>query len=315
MKEFEILILRYTKIDLSIFDFGNNDIKILDIQSQEFDDYIKNLNPGYHLGNNTFFNLIREEIHNQTRDKKYAIVKSNPLENFDCDKMYKVYDTLLILFPSALQIQYSVQFKEENNFVQKQRMTTLTDNYQSEDQYLDIDNLSLAKIKQLNNLIKIIYPRLDYKNYIGLCYENYYNSFTASHLHFAYITLCMSLENLVHGSQELSYRLKRISAIIAGDTEENCRTIFKNLTSVYTLRSKIVHGETYSTQDVLNKIDYLRGLVSRILVELLLHNVIKNKELGDIITTLGYGYRNLISDSWKYYELNNVNTVNIYNEL
>ncbi|AZB34796.1 MULTISPECIES: HEPN domain-containing protein [Chryseobacterium] len=315
MKEFEILILRYTKEDLSLFDFGDYNIRILDIQSQEFDNYIKELNPKFHGGNNSFFNAIRDEIHNEKRDKKYAIVKNNPLEKFDYHELYKVYDILLVLFPSALQIQYAVHFQEENGFVQRQRMTTLTEKYQSEEKYLVIDNLSETKIERLNNLIKIIYPRLDYKNYIGLCYDNYYNSYTASHLHFAYITLCMSLENLVHGPQELSYRLKRISSIVAGSTVENCSILFKNLTAVYGLRSKIVHGESYSVEDVISKIDYLRGLVSRIIVELLLHNVKKNKDLGDIITTLGYGQRHLISDAWDFYELNDINTVNIYDEV
>lgn len=311
MVTFEIPVLRYTKIDLSIFDFSQYDLKILDIQSEEFEQYIRNLNPNFYPGNNVFFNSIREEIHTD-RDKKYAIIKNNPLVDYDVNMIYKVFDILLILFPSALQIQYSVNFQEENGFVQRTRMVTLTDKYQPEDKYLDIDNLSVAKIANLNKLIKLIYPRLVFTNYIGLCYDNYYNSFTASHEHFSYITLCMSLENLVNGPQELSYRLKRTSSIIAGNNLTNCKILFKNLTVVYNLRSKIVHGETYSQRDVLEKIEYLRGLVSRIIVELLIHNIENNKILGDTITTLGYGQRAMISEEWEFFELNEINTQKIY---
>jgi len=307
MKKFEIPILRYTKFDLSLFDFSDDDIKILDIQSDEFKEYIRNLNPGFESGNNSFFNLIREEIHSD-RDKKFAIVKNNPLESFDIQSIYKVYDILLILFPSALQLQYSIHFQEEDGFVQRTIMTTLTDKYQDEDKYLDIDNLSLTKIRNLNKLIKIIYPRLKFDKYIGLCYDNYYNSYTASHLHFSFITLCMSLENLVDGPQELSYRLKRITTILTGDNIENCKVIFKNLTKIYTLRSKIVHGDTFSTADIYKRIDYLRGIVSRVIVELLLHNIEKNSELGEIITAIGYGDRSKVSKNWEFYPLNNVNT-------
>ncbi len=311
MTTFEIPILRYTKIDLSIFDFSQQDIKILDIESDEFNEYIKNLNPDFYGGNNNFFNSIREEIYSE-RDKKYAIIKNNPLINYNVDEIYKVFDILLILFPSAIQIQYSVHFQEEHSFTQRTRMVTLTDKYQAEEKYLDIDNLSVAKIANLNKLIKLIYPRLIFTNYIGLCYDNYYNSFTASHTHFSYITLCMSLENLVNGPQELSYRLKRNSAVIAGHNTLTGQILFKNLTKVYNLRSKIVHGETFSQRDVIEKIGYLRGLVSRIIVELLIHNIEKNIDLGDIITTLGYGQRQMISTTWEFFDLNDINTIKIF---
>ncbi len=313
MRKFSILILRYTKIDLSVFDFNDFDIKILDVESDEFDEYIKKLNPDFYNANKSLLTIVREDIYTE-RDKKYAIIKNKPLESFEIDNLYKVYDILLTLFPSALQIQYSFDFKENEGFIQRQKLVTLTDKYHPEERYLDIDNLSPSKVSNLKKLIKIIHPRLDFSNYIGLCYVNYYNSFTASHLHFSFITLCMSLENLVSGPQELSYRLKRASSILAGDNIENCKILFKNLTNIYNLRSKIVHGESFNPSSLIPKIDYLRGLISRIIVELLLHNIKTNKDLGDAITVLGYGQRDQLSTGWEFYELNDINTKKIYDD-
>lgn len=313
VKIFEIPVLRYSKIDLSIFDFSDFDIKILDIESDEFGEYIRNLYKGFYPGSISFFKDIEEEPHSQ-KYKRYAIIKNNPLSDFETDKILKVYCTLLLLFPSALQVQYSVHFGDDDGT----RWTTKVPypyggESKSEDEYLKIDNYSQSKLYNVNKLIKVIYPRFNFENYIGLCYMNYYNSFTASHLHFSYTSLCISLENLVHGKGELTYRIRRIAAIIAGNSKEDCKIIFNNLNIIYDLRSKIVHGDTYKSNDILNKIDYLRGFISRIIIELLVHNVEKNEDLNEIITSLGYGQRNLISTGWEFYELNEINTSKIYN--
>ena len=296
---FEIPVLKNSTYNLSKFDFSEFSIRILNIQSDEFKEYIKNLNPGFEKGNFSFFDLITENIHNEL-DSRFAIIKDN-YKQFSKQEIYNVYTILLILFPSGLQLENIVHFVEEENFVQRSSMSSLETKYTTIDNYLYFDDEFL---EEANEFINLVFQRINFNNYIGLSIENYLNSFNVSHLHFSYITLCMSLENLISGNQELSYRLKRTMSILCGNTEENSSLIFKNLGKIYNLRSKIVHGEIYKAQDIYTKIEYLQSLVSRTLIELLIHNISTNKDLDILITSLGFGQRNRLSENWKLYKIN-----------
>ncbi len=296
---FEIPILKNSTYDLSKFDFSVASIRILNIQSDEFKEYIRNLNPKFEGGNFSFFDSVIQKIHHDY-DSRYAILKDD-YKQFSKQEIYNVHILLLILFPSGLQIDSVVHFIEENDFVQRNYMSTLENVYIDVDNYLYFDDMFLD---EANEYINLVFKNIDYKNYIGLSIENYVTSFTVSHLHFSYITLCMSLENLISGSQELSYRLKRTTAIICGNTEDNSTMIFKNLGKIYGLRSKIVHGENYTPQEIYTKIEYLQNLVSRVLIELLIHNIPTNKELDNLTTILGFGQRNRLSANWKLFKIN-----------
>jgi len=307
---FEIPIIKNTRYDLSKFDFSTSSLKILNVQSEEFKEYIKNLNPKFESANFNFFKSIIEKNHSQT-DNRYAIVKDN-YRDFSKQEVYNVYTLLLILFPSGLKIESIVHFVETNNFVQRDYMSSLENQYVNSDYYLNFDDEFLD---EANEFIGLVFKRINHDNYIGLSIENYLNSFTVSHLHFAYLALCMCLENLIVGSQELSYRLKRTTAILCGNTEDHSSIIFKNLNKIYGLRSKIVHGEIYSSQEIYTKIEYLQNIVSRVLIELLIHNIPTNKELDTIITKLGFGQRNQISNDWKLYKINVITFYKIRTEL
>lgn len=295
---FEIPILKNSDYDLSKFDFSFAAIRILEIQTKEFEEYIKELNPKFESANFSFFKHIIEETHGV--EKRFAIVFDD-YRKFNKQEIYNVHILLLILFPSGLQIDSIIHFQEDNEFVQRSSMSTLENRYVSADDYLYFDDEFLP---EANEYIKKVFKNINYKNYIGLSIENYINSFNASHLHFSYIALCMSLENLISGSQELSYRLKRTVSILCGNSEKKSTIIFKNLGKIYNLRSKIVHGEIYSDREIFIKIEYLQNLVSRVLIELLIHNIESNKDLDTIMTALGFGQRNQISEQWKLYKIN-----------
>lgn len=296
---FEIPVLKNSAYDLSKFDFSSASIRILNIQSDEFKDYIRALNPGFEGGNFAFFNSIIKEIHYPI-DSRYVVVKSNYKE-FSKEEIYNVHLLLLILFPSGLQVESIVHFIDEENFVQRSYISSLETSYCAEENYLNFDDDFLD---EANEFINLSFSRINFKNYVGLSIENYINSFNVSHLHFSYIALCMSLENLINGSQELSYRLKRTTAILCGKTSEHSNIIFKNLGKIYNLRSKIVHGENYTPQEIGTKIEYLQYLVSRVLIELLIHNITTNKELDNLTTSLGFGDRQKLSAEWKLFKIN-----------
>lgn len=296
---FEIPILKNSFYNLSKFDFSAFSIRILNIESDEFREHIKNLNPEFEGGNFAFFNSIIDKVKTDKIDR-YAIIKNN-WKDFSKQEIYNVHILLLIIFPCGLQIDNIVHFMEENNFVQRAYMTNLENKYIHTDDYLSFDDDFL---EEANEFINLVFNRINYNNYIGLSIENYLNSFNVSHLHFAYIALCMCLENLIVGSQELSYRLKRTASILCGSSENHSSTIFKNLNKIYQLRSKIVHGEVYTAEEIYIKIEYLKSFVSRLIIELLLHNIPTTKQLDPIITKLGFGQRDKITDSWQLYKIN-----------
>jgi len=174
-----------------------------------------------------------------------------------------------------------------------------TGEYPGELLYCDDD-----KLEEINEFISIHFERLKGDNFITLAIESYLTSYSASHFHFQYLTLCMALESVVDGSQELTYRLKRSIGLLCGDKIDSCKRIYNNINKLYKVRSKIIHGEKYDAPKILKYLSPLKSIVSRTIIELLVHNITDKKELNSKITELGYGGRDKISENWKKYELN-----------
>jgi hypothetical protein len=159
-------------------------------------------------------------------------------------------------------------------------------------------------VKEINEFAKLYFDRLNLENYIGIAIENYLTSFNSSHLHYQYLTLCIALESIIHGDNEVTYRLRRTIAVLCGKDVFNCNIIFENLNKLYKLRSKIIHGEEYNIEKVQEYMQPLKAIVSRAIIELLIHNIPTNKELNENVTRLAFGDRYKITDSWKSYKLN-----------
>ncbi len=297
-----IPILCSSRYDLNKFDFSFKDITIYDITSKEFSDYIEEQQPDLFEQNFNYFDSIIKNIHFDY-DKRYAIVKNNPKLNFNHLDVINVWKILLIIFPSDLQIEHEVNFKFEDNFFQRTSMATW--NRRSTGEYPGEFLNSLDEdLEEINEYIKTVFDKLNLENYIGLTIENYITSYSASHFHFQYLTLCIALESIIYGNQELTYRLKRNVSIICGEDEFNCNIIFENLNKLYNLRSKIIHGETYDLKKVLEYLKPIKSIVSRTIIELLIHDFEKKDLLNHRLTEIGFGDRKKISKAWKYYKLN-----------
>ncbi|WP_286911848.1 hypothetical protein [Flavobacterium sp. UBA4197] len=86
---FEIPVLKNSTYDLSKFDFSVASIRILDIQSDEFKTYIRNLNPKFQVANFNFFTSIIEDIHHNV-DKRFAVIKDDYTQ-FSKQQIYNVH--------------------------------------------------------------------------------------------------------------------------------------------------------------------------------------------------------------------------------
>lgn len=302
MTEFEIIVVSKTYFDISKFDFSFKDITIYDIETKEFQDYIYALNPKFKGGNFSLFQQLRDEIQH-LYDKKYAIVKNNPLDNYKYTELYNVFVLLLIIFPSDFQIENIIHFINEDDFIQRSHMSTFEKYYTG--QYPGNFLFSHDKhVEEINEFIKLTFDRLKPNNYIGLAIENYITSFSASHLQFKYLTLCTAIETTVDGSQELVYRLKRNIAVLCAEDVGEGGIIFDNINKLYSLRSKITHGDYYDIEKVEKYLGHLLPVVSRTIIEMLIHDIENVKILNKKTTQLGFGQREKISENWKNFTLN-----------
>lgn len=301
-KEINIPILTGSYFNLTLFDFSFKDITIFDIQSEDFEKYIESLQPDFKIHNFNFISNIQEQIHFD-HDKKYAIVKNNPRENFNYQDILNVYNLLLIIFPSDLQIEHILHYIIENAFIQLSHMS-IWDKRTTGESPGDLLFALEEDVAEINEFASKYFDRLNLVNYIGIAIENYITSFTASHYHYQYLTLFIALESTICGNQELTYRLRRTVAILCGKDDFNCDIIFENLNKLYALRSKIIHGEEYNIAKVQEYLPALKSIVSRTIIELLIHNIPTNMELNSIITRLAFGDRAKVTKGWKSYKLN-----------
>lgn len=301
-KEINIQILGGTHFDLTNFDFSCKGITIFDIQSQEFENYIEELEPHYKNHNLLFVNELREKIFSEY-DKKYAIVKNNPLSDFKGEDLTTVWKILLIIFPSDLQLDCIIHYDNSEGLFQASHMSLYEKNMTGDypgDLLFSLDEY----IPEINTFISKYFDRFKLLNYIGITIENYITSFSASHYHYQYLTLCIALESIIFGNQELTYRLRRCVTVLCGADKFNCDIIYQNLNKIYALRSKIIHGEKYDIKKVIEYLKPLKAIVSRTIIELIVHNIPTNKKLNEIINRLGFGERKSISPKWEDYKLN-----------
>ncbi len=309
IEKFEMPIIGGIYSDLTKLDFSFIDIRLIEVHSSSLDDYITEIEPEISHLNLGFVDDIREKDYRDNPNKKYAIVKNNIKEDFDQEDIYNVYRLLLIVYPSDLQIEYIIEFYESDGLMQTSSMSLFDKNWSGHYEsdllmIFAVEDANYDDYNEFNKFSKLYFSRLKNEGYLGLVIENYIASFSASRLHYKYLNLCMALESMISGPQELSYRLRRTVAILCGKSAWYCKHIFNNMNDFYTLRSKIIHGEEYSYDKLIKYLPKLRALVSRVIIELLIHNIETNVELNDIVTKIGFGERKKISKDWQHFDLN-----------
>ncbi|GAB3701466.1 hypothetical protein GCM10027592_29610 [Spirosoma flavus] len=311
----KIPVISGTYKDLSVFDFSFKNIVIVNIKDSFVDDYIKKLEPNMYDANITFINKIRSEI-NFDHEQKFLILFID-IKNFNYEDALNCWKLLLIIFPSNLQIEHIIYYDNNMGFFQSSLMesfdTQLTGNDSEK-----LLNYRGEDIGLINEFISLVFNRLKAKNYIGVAIENYIQSYKASHYHYQFLTLLFALESVVEQESELSYRLKRFISVLCGEKPFNCNIIFENINEMYRIRSKIVHGGNMKDiyKDLIKNTELLQFLVSRTIIELLIHNISDIKMLNKALTALGYGEKRKLSNNYKDFEFNiivyeNVNWISI----
>lgn len=311
--EIHFYVLQGSLSDLSYLDFSKYNARVLKVSDPEFklflDRYPSPQDPDY---NWEIFKEMYDELHGT--QELYVLFPKNIQAQYSEQDILLCFKVMLLLFPSDLTITYIVSFQ----IIDKNTLhycgdigydfhsTGIEDYY---DNFIYINDKFLDEINEFINLFKLRYKRISFaKNAL----DSYLNSFRASDNAQAYLNLCICLESIIEGTTEISYRIKHHIALLCSDNKESAEIIFNNLNKIYTLRSKIIHGETYSLEKIEDYLPYLRCLVSRMIIEIILLNVPERKKLDNILTFSGYNKKPNLSRDYKNMTLNITSFVNTF---
>jgi hypothetical protein len=298
IKNLKFFVLRGTLSDLSLFDFSMFNAKILEISDPAFkkilDQYPSSINSD---ANWKFFQGINDEL--KGTEKLYVLFPLNLSEQFSKNELVTCYYILLLLFPSDLTINYIIHFQLLDN---KNLNYTADSDYgfysTGENNYFDNYAYIYDKfLPDINEFIKLFKERYKRIKYLKNSLESYVGSYRDQSLHQAYLDLCISLESIIEGSNEVLFRIKHHISKLCADNEYHAKIIFTNLNKIYSLRSKIIHGESYDYSIFSEYLPYLRSIVSRMIIELVLLNIPDRKKLDIVLTFAGFNKQpNLTTD-------------------
>jgi hypothetical protein len=293
MKELLILIIKNSNKDLSLLDLP--EFKIVNIHDEDFVRFLDDTN----TPSEDFINLVVEN-QKYSNEPRFAIFQKELGQILSIKKVYDVFNFLKVLFPSALEIEFTLSY-HYNPKLKFLSSFKNDESFASENDYVDFDE---TKSDSINKFIAETYNRLTNIKYINTSKINYINAYESSHYHFSFIAFCITLESLIDGNTELLYKISRATALICGKDVDTSNIIFKNVKKIYSLRSKIVHGSEFDDDLVSKYLFYLECLCSKVLTELLIHNIENHQILNEKFTILGFGYRNEISSNWYNFEYN-----------
>lgn len=224
----------------------------------------------------------------------------------------EIETALKILYPSNIKIYnvFHVQlinnelyFAGYKSYYYKPRESDNEDLYKYS---LEIESEEI--IPEINRFLKLFH---DWQpmDYIKRALDYYLSSFDVNFDEMKFLALCISLETVVDTSEQLTYRFKRNLAILCGGSEiTECRTLFKNINKLYTIRSQIVHsGPPIPDQNFLIYFNFAQLLCSRMILEMLLHSIPTINKLNELLTESGFGQAHLLSVNYQSCLVNNSN--------
>lgn len=162
------------------------------------------------------------------------------------------------------------------------------------------------QLKDTNEFLA--YFKLNYskRDYIRNAIRYYSDSFRVNSSEMSFICLCICLETVVPGKEQLSYRFRRNLSVLCSESIESGKRIYEKAKRLYEYRSRLVHSGMMSKD--FKKFDlffeYAQILASRMILEMLLHDIPDIEELDKKITEIGFGQKGEISEKYKEFKGN-----------
>ena len=292
-----LIIVRGSDFDLARIDFSFANYRFVPLDSSEIDDYLssKLITELNYLGK------IRSRYTrgDKTYDPHYAILPID-LEKASWNHAMRCIWLLTIAYPSDLQKIYEIRYVRLSENTLSESSITHYDYYDSFTPMI----IPEEELSSLQEFLVLAFDRIGREDYISQVVDAYLQSRQSSIVYHSYLSLTMALETILDGKDELTYRLKRAVAIILGRSVESCEVLFSIVGHMYNLRSLIIHGEKFKREELDYYLPTLEKLVSRLIIELIIHNVDTRVTLGKIMTKLGFGDYHKISGAHKEFAFN-----------
>jgi len=260
----------------------------------------------YKMDSPYFLEILDDELHSRLENKLRAISHYEleeycyvVVEKEGTKNLWGFFNLLKMIKPSSVMpiAELSV------TFYMKQRKRKKLQIPSTSVWPLDID-------KSLDNPLRISGAQIPLINTLLINYFNsrenqafnklgtiYFEAITQEKRYLKLLILMMIVESLITGddNQGISYKIRRLCAVILGSSGEMSQQIFDNVSKIYSVRSKIVHSadERKLTEKM---VDYLHYVVCELLNTILISNC-EPKTLFDYTTRYGFGDRKkLIKD-------------------
>lgn len=234
------------------------------------------------------------------RSLLWPLDKDDPPSESD---FYEVINVLRVLHPSEVYIHNIFHTNYNKDFGTQITAWSQSESYawhKYDKEEVHFFNYPGDEFSETNKLLKIIKQYKDI-NYISNAIKYYSDSFYVNSPEMSFICLCICLETIVSGKEQLSFSFRRNLAVLCSDSEEDGKKIFENAKLLYTYRSALVHSgmskKNYEKFDLFFK--YAQFLSSRMIVEMILHHVPSIEDLNKKITELGFGNKQRISENYE----------------
>ncbi|AXT19800.1 hypothetical protein D7030_01415 [Flavobacteriaceae bacterium AU392] len=276
------------RADLSKLDFSILNLKFIERESEEFEQYIAGIEDNSEI----LKNAIKEYDNSKYKkiDKNYALVPIDSTKDVTELDLFKVRNILLLINPSNITLQclFGIRRYEKTlEFFMYDRyyVREMTFGKPFKDYFYYYD----SSIDDINRLITIFTERYEHISYLIPAFNSYISSFLMNFKDMEYLSLCISLETVVEATTELNYRIKRNIAVLLSEEDTFGERIFKNVGLIYGLRSKIAHSGKFKESKINEYLPYLRSLASMTIIELLKLNIQNLTDLNNLLTKIGYG--------------------------
>lgn len=302
-------VLSGSFVDLSDLDFSSVNVKCYSVTSESFK-LLSNQFPPETGDEYSLFNCIRRIIEKNS-DLKYGYVLlpldfSKPVSSLI---YYKCAELLKIMFLTNLEIESVAEF----NFINFKKLEWIvTVFYKAKKPHIDYDSFFTypfnANKHGVNQFIELYFKRIKKMKYVQVAIEAFLASFQNMPTNMSFVSVCISMETLVDNKTEITYKIKRTLALLCADNEINGNIIFDNVREIYALRSKIVHGGTYKNSLFAEYLQYVRILVSVMIIKLIYLNEPTAIHLQKRLTFAGFdNMKNIYPDS-------NLATLNLFSQ-
>ncbi len=310
-------------VNLSKLELSPWGVRSLHVKDDEFKDYIRTFSKGEWFDYNwKYFEkwVLRggnEAGYVGGYDDFNILVPKNIKRPVDEKEYFDLIEAIRLMHPSIISIKHilNVQVIDRNSF-HFGGLSTFSSRFRwapDEDWYKYHFKYPDDQLEPTSKFLKIIKERLPNLEYVNNSMMYYSGSFRVNDLEMSFVSLCICLESIVPTAEQLTFRFRRNLAVLCGEDLERGKLIQEKVKKLYNYRSKLVHfgmtKEDYKSFD--RYLDYAQIIASRMLVEMIIHNVPSIKELDEKINQLGIGDGRRISKRYRPFKGNIINWIRV----